>query len=266
VSIVFDRRGSGPPLVLVHGHGLRWQDWMPVLPALAEHHEVIALDLPGFGASPRDETDPSAPGYAARVEFFFEELGLERPAVAGFSMGGGIALELARRGSVSSAVALCPIGFWTPRERAWCQASVRRVRASSRITPRPLLEAVVRSRVGRTAALIQVYAKPWRLDPDAVMEAIDAQANAASFDAAADAFGRYTFHDAEELRGVPLTVAWGDRDYLLLSRQAARARRVLPWARHVTLHGCGHVPFADDPEVVAGVILAGADAPAGGGN
>lgn len=261
MSIVFDRRGAGPPLVLVHGHGSRWQEWMPVLPALAAHHEVIALDLPGFGASPQDGLDDaSAPGYAERLEGFFAELGLEQPAVAGFSMGGGIVLELARRGSVSSAVALCPIGFWTPRERAWCQSSVRRVRASSRTTPPAVLEAVIRSPVGRTAAMIQLYAKPWRLDPDAVLEATAAQAAAPAFDAALDAFDRYTFHDAEELRGVALTVAWGDRDYLLLSRQAARARRVLPWARHVTLHGCGHVPFADDPEVVAQVILAGAGA------
>ena len=53
-------------------------------------------------------------------------------------------------------------------------------------------------------------------------------------------------------------VAWGDRDFLLLSRQAKRAQRVLPWARHVTLPGCGHVPFSDDPEAVAQTILAGA--------
>ena len=101
MSLVHDRRGSGPPLVLVHGHGLRWQEWEPVLPALAAHHEVVALDLPGFGSSPLDGTTPSPEGYAARVEEFWGELGLERPAVAGFSMGGGVALELARRGSVT---------------------------------------------------------------------------------------------------------------------------------------------------------------------
>ena len=258
MSVVFERRGSGPPLVLVHGHGSRWQEWAPVLDVLAAHHDVVALDLPGFGASPMDDTDPTAPGYAARVEAFWLELGIERPAVAGFSMGGGIALELARRGSVRSAVALCPIGFWTPRERAWTKSSVRRVRATSRATPPAVLEAVVRSAVLRTPAMIQLYAKPWRLDADALLEATAAQAAAPAFDAALDAFDRYTFHDAEELRGVPVTVGWGDRDYLLLSRQARRARRVLPWARHVTLHGCGHVPFADDPGQTAPVILAGA--------
>ncbi|MFS8499565.1 MAG: alpha/beta hydrolase, partial [Micromonosporaceae bacterium] len=54
---------------------------------------------------------------------------------------------------------------------------------------------------------------------------------------------------------VPVTVAWGERDRILPPREAARAREVLPWARHVTLPGCGHVPMSDDPELVALTIL-----------
>jgi pimeloyl-ACP methyl ester carboxylesterase len=51
-------------------------------------------------------------------------------------------------------------------------------------------------------------------------------------------------------------VAWGEKDRLLIySRQSARARRLLPDARHVTLTGCGHVPTWDDPEQVARVVL-----------
>jgi pimeloyl-ACP methyl ester carboxylesterase len=55
-----------------------------------------------------------------------------------------------------------------------------------------------------------------------------------------------------------VTVAWGSRDRLLLyGRQAPRARRALPGARHVTLAGLGHVPSFDDPELVAEVIATG---------
>jgi len=54
----------------------------------------------------------------------------------------------------------------------------------------------------------------------------------------------------------PATIAWGERDRLLIfSRQAPRARRVLPQARHVVLRGCGHVPTWDDPDQVAAVLL-----------
>jgi pimeloyl-ACP methyl ester carboxylesterase len=54
-----------------------------------------------------------------------------------------------------------------------------------------------------------------------------------------------------------VTIAWGDRDRLLIPRQSQRARRLLPWANHVTLHGLGHAPFPDDPDVCARVLLQG---------
>ena len=80
---------------------------------------------------------------------------------------------------------------------------------------------------------------------------------APAFDAALDGVRPYRFGAGDELRGVPVTIAWGTRDALLIPRQATRARRLLPSARHVTLQGCGHVPFHDDPETVAAVLLAG---------
>ena len=55
--------------------------------------------------------------------------------------------------------------------------------------------------------------------------------------------------------GGQVTVAWGEKDRLLLPRQADRARAALPAARHVTLFGCGHVPTWDDPALVARTIL-----------
>src|SRR3712207_6101060 len=121
IEIAFERRGNGSPLVLLHGIGHRWQAWEPVLDALAEQHDVIAVDLPGFGRSP---LLPEGRGYdmAGAVQAcadIFEDMGLDRPHVAGNSLGGVISLELASRGLVSSATALAPAGFWTPRDRAW---------------------------------------------------------------------------------------------------------------------------------------------------
>jgi pimeloyl-ACP methyl ester carboxylesterase len=76
-----------------------------------------------------------------------------------------------------------------------------------------------------------------------------------AFEPALAGFADYRFRDGAELRGVPVTIAWGTRDWLLIPRQAQRARRLLPWARHVALKGCGHVPCHDDPEAVAAVLL-----------
>ncbi len=257
MGMTFDRSGSGEPLVLVHGVGSRWQVWDAVRPALAAHHDVIAVDLPGFGASPPDGTVPAIPALAERLEALFAELGLDRPHVAGNSMGGAIALELARRGSVASATAVSPAGFWTPKEREWCIGSLA---ATAKLLPalRPALPTLAATGVGRTLLFEQLSFKPWKLTRDEVVATVDAFLGSASTPEALERFREYTFGTPGELRGVPLTIAWGDHDHLLLTRQRERARRMLPWARHVELPGCGHVPFADDPELLATVLLAGA--------
>jgi pimeloyl-ACP methyl ester carboxylesterase len=261
-SIEYDRRGAGEPLVLLHGLGSRRQMWAPVLDALARELDVVAIDLPGFGASPPDGGEVSISTQADRVETFFAELGLRRPHVAGNSMGGGIALELARRGSVASATALSPVGFWAGRERAFARASLRASRALALATPPRALRRLAANPLTRTALFAQMFARPWRLTREGAVGDVEALRGGAGFEAALAALDGHVFRDGHELRGVPVTIAWGERDRLLLyGRQSARARRALPWARHVTLRGCGHVPPADDPEQVAAVLLAGTRAP-----
>src|SRR5262249_26721367 len=126
----YERRGSGSPLVLLHGIGHRWQAWEPVLDTLANKHDVIALDLPGFGQSSRlDKYD--MPGMIATLNGFFAELGLNRPHVAGNSLGGALALELAAGGHVASATALAPAGFWNRTEKSYALAVLLTHRALS---------------------------------------------------------------------------------------------------------------------------------------
>ena len=256
MALAFDSHGSGPPLVLLHGTGSHRGMWDPVIGTLAREHRVIAVDLPGFAGSANEPADPSPAGLTTYLERWFAEQGLDRPHVAGNSMGGGLALELARRGTVASATALSPVGFWTPRELAFAQRSLRAARAIVRRL-RPAVPALTRTAAGRTAMLAQVYGRPWRLSPDDAQAVIDAFLDAPAFEAALEAFGRYRFGAGDELRGVPVTIGWGTRDALLIPRQATRARRLLPWAQHVALRGCGHVPCHDDPEAVAAVLLAG---------
>src|ERR671925_414817 len=98
MSLAHERRGEGEPLVLVHGIGSQWQGWTPVLDALAREREVIALDLPGFGASPGLDRRPTPEALAAAVGAFLDELDLADAHVVGNSLGGGIALELGRAG------------------------------------------------------------------------------------------------------------------------------------------------------------------------
>ena len=127
LSINYHREGEGPPLVLLHGVGHHWQAWEPVIERLVGEFDVIACDSPGFGRSAAlpASIEPTIPAYVDAFEWFFAELGLERPHVAGNSMGGAIALELARDRSVRSASAFSPVGFWTPAELRFYQLSLK---------------------------------------------------------------------------------------------------------------------------------------------
>ncbi|HUA73896.1 MAG TPA: alpha/beta fold hydrolase [Solirubrobacteraceae bacterium] len=254
------REGSGPPLVLMHGVGLSWQIWRPVIGLLAEHFDVIACDSPGFGGSPPlpDGTEPAIPAYADAFAAFFAELGLERPHVSGNSMGGAIALELARRGAVASVSALSPAGFWTSAERRFCQESLRslaRIPGASK----PALLKLAGTRAGATALFWQTFGKPWRMPREEPPRILRNAWASPALAGALTAFDSYTFADGEQLDpGTSVTVAWGVQDRLLPYRtQAPRARAMLPRARHLDL-GAGHVPFFDDPRAVAEAIRSSA--------
>ena len=132
MELVHDRRGSGEALVLLHGIGSRWQAFEPVLDLLAADFEVWAVDMPGFGASPAVPGGlGSIPALADAMAGWMASSGLRGAHVCGSSTGGAVALELAARDVVASACALAPIGFWSTRERQWCQSSVRASRATS---------------------------------------------------------------------------------------------------------------------------------------
>jgi len=89
-SLVYTRSGSGAPLVLLHPLGLSRRSWNPVIPALARHFDVIAVDLPGFGDSPATaQAHPAA--LAEAVAGLLAELGVTTPHVAGNSLGGWVA-------------------------------------------------------------------------------------------------------------------------------------------------------------------------------
>ena len=112
----------------------------------------------------------------------------------------------------------------------------------------------MRSRPVRAAALAQFVAHPTRISPADAAASLRDLAAAPWFDATLPTLRAAHFRGGEDIT-VPVTVAWGDKDRLLLPRQALRAARLIPRARMVTLRDCGHVPTYDDPEQVARVIL-----------
>ncbi len=109
-----ERRGSGTPLLLVHGLGASWPSWAPVLDDLARHRDVVAIDLPGFGDSAPLPGKVTFAALTDAVADFIAAEGLDGVDTVGSSMGARIVLELARRGVGGDTVALDPGGFWSP--------------------------------------------------------------------------------------------------------------------------------------------------------
>ncbi|MFI1286523.1 alpha/beta fold hydrolase [Streptomyces sp. NPDC020858] len=252
IQLVSSRRGSGLALVVIRQ--LDREGWAPVIDLLAREREVVAVDLPGFGDSPPlpDGTTPTVHALAAEVARWFSTAGLTRPPVAGNSLGGAVALELARTGAVSNAVALSPIGLWTGPEAAYALGSLRVARMmaeslggrTARVTGNPL---------GRTLAFWQLVARPWQMTPAAADGALRNLARSPGFEATRRAAHNYRLRGFAP--GVPVTVAWGTRDLLTPLHQARRATRLLPGARHLRLPGCGHPPMSDNPGRVAHLLL-----------
>ncbi|MET9732530.1 alpha/beta fold hydrolase [Streptomyces sp. NPDC006458] len=257
VTVSYARVGSGEPLLLLHGIGHHRQAWDPVVDILAAERDVIAVDLPGFGVSPSlpDGLAYDLPTTNAALGALCEALDLDRPHVAGNSLGGLLALELGREKRVRSVTALSPAGFWSQAERRYAFGVLLAMRHSARRLPLPLVERLSRSAAGRAVLTSTIYARPARRSPEAVVAETLALVNATGFTDTLRAGTDIRFSD--DVPGIPVTVAWGTKDRLLLPRQGVRAKGVIPKARLIRLPGCGHVPMNDDPALVARVILDG---------
>ncbi|RHW27309.1 alpha/beta fold hydrolase [Nocardioides immobilis] len=255
--LAYERFGTGEPLVLVHGISHRRQAWYPVAEQLAEQREVILFDLPGHGESPDLVRDgrPVKDVLQQELIALLSELDLDRPHIAGNSLGGRIALEAAVDGLVSSATGLSPAGFWKGNlDFAYIRAHFAVLLAAARLT-QPLAPSLARSGVARKLMLGSLMTHGENLDRDRVVGDLNSMI-AARHALKTIIAGGYPF-DGELPADIPVTIAWGTKDRLLLPYQAERARRQLPNAEHLWLEGSGHVPMSDDVEGVVDVLLRG---------
>lgn len=258
MGLAFERAGSGPPLLLLHGLGHRRQAWNPVLDLLTPHRDVITVDLPGHGASPPLRTHDGENAVAAIADELAElltTLGLARPHIAGNSLGGVLALLLAARGRAASATALSPAGFPNHRyqltyARGFFEFAVAASSALGRAAPR-----LTRGTAGRALLFGMLVAHPGLLSAEQASG--DVAGIVRTKPVIRAVFATFTPFTAAIPDGVPVTVAWGAKDRLLSPANARVVRRRLPQARLMALPGCGHVPMTDDRELVARVLLDG---------
>lgn len=247
------RTGSGDPIVLIHGIGHRREAWDPIVPLLAERHEVFTVDLAGFGISPPYPTAvPYNMDNAARdLSENFAEWGITRPHIVGNSLGGAIALELGLRGHAESVTGLSPAGFFGMLGRIQAVGMLLPLRLVS-FLPLFLLRTATRHEFVRSIAGWPLYLHPERLTGEQLVDDAISMRGSKGFVPTILQAPHYSYSGQPP---VPTTIAWGEHDRVLNIDQVQVAKEKLPHARHVRLPGCGHVPMIDDPELVARVVL-----------
>lgn len=254
----YRRDGQGEPLLLLHGFGLSHFTWTPVVPLLTPHREVLLVDLPGHGRTPMPPpgVPPSPAGYATVIGRLLDELGLDRVDVAGNSIGGWTAFELARAGRARSVVALSPAGLWAGRESVKRMLFFLADQAGARLAG-PALVPLLRNPAGRDLLLRSTMANPRDLSAEDAVTLIRTYAGTQQMAAHIRARRGRGFTGGRDL-DIPITVAWGAEDRFI--PRSARRRDLLPaHTRWLDLPGCGHVMMWDDPDQVAKTILDGVE-------
>ena len=242
--------GEGNPVVLVHGLSGAWENWLENIPYFARQRRVIALDLPGFGASPMPPWDISIPAYGRFLRDFLERLGIERCSLVGNSMGGFIATEVAitEPERVDELVLVSAAGITWARAR---QEPARMIARVGRAAAPALLKyqtASMRRPKLRRSAFQGVFFDPLNLRRETLWENfVPAMQSPGYYDAMSTLWGYDIRHRLEEI-GVPTLIVWGRNDRVVpVPAALAYKKRIGDNAELVIFDHCGHVPQIERP-------------------
>ncbi len=246
-------------MVLLHGITNTWRTWLPVLPALEREHDVLALTLAGhYGAAPLPAgTPPSILALTDAVEHALDESGFDAAHLVGNSLGGWVALELAKRGRASSLVALSPAGGGPRTGPAQARRVARKIEVGYRFAR--LLSHVAgpltRPPIARRALFSQLAAHPERIPPEEAAYRLRAIAGCSILHALLASLAGGSAEHLDEIR-CPVLLVWPTGDRVLPKAQFAPSLlSALPQAKLLEPAGLGHMPMYDDPDLIAGIIL-----------
>lgn len=240
MPLAHDERGDGPPLVLLHGHPFSRALWTPQLDDLGADFRVIAVDLPGYGASPARGPVTTMAALADAVLATFDALQVGDALVVGLSMGGLVAMELGLghpgrvRGLVLTATTAEPVAEGEPEERE------RLARTAETFGMLPLAGAMITTlfgpEAGRDHDLVRrIFAMMLASPPEGAAAALRGRARRPDY--------------ATLLRGltVPALVITGDHDPHAPEAVVTRLVDALPEPRLMRFAASGHLPNLEEP-------------------
>lgn len=259
VRLFYEKTGEGAPVLLIHGFGASTFTWRHIAPALAKNHEVIAVDLKGFGQSdkPLDERY-SIFDQAELLKQLILDHDLRNLTLVGHSFGGGVALMLALdddpalKGRISKLVLLDTIAYPQDIPVFFQMLDMPVVsHLGVRMVP-PTVQA-------RLALRIAYFDNSKIDDKDVEMYAAPLRTEAgkhAIIHSARQIVPERMKEISERYRSIsmPTLIAWCDHDRIVPLNVGLKLRRTLPNAKLKIVDGCGHMPQEEQPEATLGLI------------
>lgn len=252
---------QGPVLVLVHGSNASLHTWQPWVEELGDTYRIVSMDLPGHGLTGRvPDDDYTREGMAAFVNELMDALHVERFAIAGNSMGGGVAalytLEHSER--VSALILVDSAGI--PVER-----NDDEVPLAFRIASMPVISNVMRYVLPRSLVeegVRKVFVDQSKVTDEMVARYYDLSLHEGNRDATRMRFASNATRDEAafaarlgEIR-VPVLIVWGDKDGLIPVSAAHEFKARIPQAELVIFENVGHVPMEETAEESATAVRA----------
>jgi pimeloyl-ACP methyl ester carboxylesterase len=251
--------GSGElePIVFVHGLGGQWQNFLENIPRAAQERRVIAVDLPGFGATPEPRDKITIPGYGRCVDAVCEKLSLGRVDMVGNSMGGYIAAEVAIQfpERIDQLILVSAAGITS------ADIARRPILTAGRIATAMVSYGAARHRQiasrpkSRHMALALVARYPSLLRADLAYEGFIKGAGKPGFDDALRACLEYDFRDRLPEIRQPTLIVWGEKDSIIPVRDAHEFERLISDSRKVVMRDTGHIPMAERPETFNDLMM-----------
>lgn len=247
VRVRYVRKGAGPSLLLLHGLASSSYTWSEVFEGFARRHDVVAVDLPGFGAS--DQPADLTFGMLSRAVLgLMDGVGFERTSLIGNSMGGAVAAVLAAEHPerVERLVLIDSAGFNLARER---RPSLLRLIGA---VPGRLLERLPVRRALTRAALRQVFFDESKVTAERIDEYLapllrpgavrSLKSLLGSQDVEPTAFAALLYRIS-----APTLILWGKEDRWIPAADADRFGGAIGGSRTIILKRCGHLPQEERP-------------------
>jgi pimeloyl-ACP methyl ester carboxylesterase len=245
--------GRATPMILVHGLAGAWQNWLETIPYFTRSRRVVAIDLPGFGRSPKPTRPISIPGYAACVVEVMRALEIDAAALVGHSLGGLVTLEVTVREPtrVDRLVLVSAAGL-----------TVASIRAQRRLAALRRAEQLVSAWGGWLATRSDILARRRRmrrllmalavhradlLPAPLLAEQLRGSGTPGYVDAV-HALVESPIRDRLDAIACPTLIVWGEEDRLVPVDDAYEFARLIPGAHTAIFERTGHMPMLERPQ------------------